>query len=60
MNKFKATKKDLIFEELIKEMQALSIKGQWRNFGTSSTAKNSTEYTFEFDYLGQSVKVEMK
>ena len=60
MNKFKSSKKDLIFEELIKEMQVLSRKGQWRNFGTSSTAKNSTEHTLEFDYKGHPVKVEMK
>lgn len=60
MNKFKASKKDLIFEELIKELQVLSRKGKWRNFGTSSTATDSTEYTLEFDYKGCNVKVELK
>lgn len=59
MNKFKSTPKDLAFEKLIKELQALSRKGKWRNFGTSSTAKGSTEHTLEFDYLGYTAKVEL-
>lgn len=60
MNKFKSTPKDEAFEELIKEMQILSRKGKWRNFGTSSEAKESTEHTLEFDYKGFHCMVELK
>lgn len=57
---FKSTSKDKAFEELIKEMQSLKGRGKEFNFGTSSTAKSSTEHTLEFDYLGYTAKVELK
>lgn len=60
MNKFKSTPKDLAFKELIKEMQKLKGRGKEFNFGTSSTAKGSTEHTFEFDFKGFTCKVELK
>ncbi len=60
MNKFKPSKKDLVFEELIKELQKLKGRGKEFNFGTSSTAKGSTEHTLEFEYEGYTAKVELK
>ncbi len=60
MNKFKSTEKDKAFEELIKELQKLKGRGKEFNFGTSSTAKGSTNHTVEFDYKGFTAKVELK
>jgi len=60
MNKLKPSKKDLIFEELIKELQKLKGRGKEFNFGTLSTAMGSTEHTIEFEYKGYIAKVELK
>ena len=60
MNKFKSTAKDRVFNELIKDLQKLKGRGKEFNFGTSSTAKGSTEYTVELDYKGYNCKVELK
>ncbi len=59
MNKFKSSKKDLVFEELIKELQKLKGRGKEFNFGTSSTAKGSTNHTIELDYRGYTAKIEL-
>lgn len=60
MNKFQQTRKDKIFEDLIKELQVISKRGEFRDFGTASTAKGSTNHTLEFDYKGYRCKVELK
>ena len=59
MNKFKNTPKDKAFEELIKDLQKLKGAGKEFNFGTSSTAKGSTNYTVELTYNGYNCKVEL-
>lgn len=60
MNKFKSTAKDKAFEELIKELQKLKGRGKEFNFGTSSTAKGSTNHTVELTYKGYNCKVELR
>lgn len=59
-NLFKRTKKDIVFEKLIKELQPITRKSIRRDFGTSSKAKGSTNHTLEFNYEEYEVKVEMK
>ena len=57
---FKQSNKDKIFEELIIDLKPITIKSQEKNFGTSSTAKGSTNHTLEFRYKGYDCKVELK
>ena len=60
MNKFKSTDKDIAFERLIKDFQLITGHSKELNFGTSSQAKDATNYTIEFQYGKYPVKVIMK
>ena len=58
---FKTTRKDQIFEKLIKEIKPISRKYSHRfDYGTGSKAKGSTNHTIEFDMNGYDVKIESK
>jgi len=59
-NLFQKTQKDIAFEELIKELKPITAKSERLYFGTSSTAKGSTEHTLIFNYKEFTVKIELK
>ena len=60
INKFKSTDKDIQFEKLIKDLQPITRHSKELNFGTSSQAKDATNYTIEFQYGKYYCKVELK
>ena len=69
MNKLKPSKKDLAFEELIKELRPLLRQSKELNYGSGGThgtnqfkneEKELSEYTLRFDYKGFTLKVELK
>jgi hypothetical protein len=66
---FKTSKKDIVFESLIKELQPITMKSQSKDFGSGGThgtnqfrkaEKELSEHTLRFDYQGFNCTVELK
>ncbi len=63
MNKFKASKKDLIFEELIEELRPFLRKSKRLDYGSANkpnAEKNLSEHTLRGDYKGHEFVIELK
>lgn len=63
---FKTSRKDQVFEKLIKELQPITRKSLERNFGSGdkkhfNVAENElSEHTLRFDYSGFECIVQLK